>query len=87
VIRATCRLLDQLVPSSPHVPHERLISHVADRPGHDFRYAVDFATTSRELGWMPEHGIEEGLRRTVAWYARNRDWWEPIVAGSSDDEV
>ncbi len=78
VVTAICDLLDELVPSSPHRPHARLISFVADRPGHDRRYAMDATKLRRELGWQPRESFETGLRKTVAWYLENRWWWEPI---------
>jgi dTDP-glucose 4,6-dehydratase len=74
VVEAVCRALDELRPRG--APHARLIQFVADRPGHDFRYAVD-ATSAREgLGWEPRRGFEEGLRETVAWYLDNLEWCE-----------
>jgi len=78
VVRAICRLLDEMLPASPHRPHERLITFVADRPGHDRRYAMDIAKIGRELGWSPRENFDSGLRKTVAWYLANRWWWEPI---------
>jgi dTDP-glucose 4,6-dehydratase len=78
VVTAICALLDELVPESPHRPHARLISFVADRPGHDRRYAMDAAKIRRELGWQPRESFETGLRKTVGWYLGNRWWWEPI---------
>lgn len=60
---------------------ENLIRHVADRPGHDRRYAVDTTKISTELGWAPLYNFEDGLRRTVQWYLDNRDWWERIRTG------
>jgi len=82
VVRAICRLLDELQPGSPHRPHEKLIAHVADRPGHDARYAIDASKIARELGWQPRENFESGLRKTVAWYLENRDWWERVRSGS-----
>ena len=58
---------------------ESLIEYVADRPGHDLRYAMDPAKIGRELGWRPAVSFEEGLRRTVEWYMDNRGWWEPVI--------
>jgi dTDP-glucose 4,6-dehydratase len=57
---------------------QTLKSIVPDRPGHDRRYLLDSSKLRRELGWLPEVGFEDGLRATVEWYARNRDWWEPL---------
>jgi len=78
VVTSICRLLDEMLPKSPHRPHERLITFVADRPGHDRRYAMDTAKIARELGWAPRESFDSGLRKTVAWYLENRWWWEPI---------
>jgi dTDP-glucose 4,6-dehydratase len=58
-----------------------LVQHVADRPGHDRRYAVD-STKLRGLGWAPRHAFDEGIAQTVAWYRENRDWWVPIKSGA-----
>ena len=60
---------------------ESLIRHVADRKGHDLRYAIDPAKIHRELGWLPQTPFEEGMRRTIDWYQHNRSWWEEIVSG------
>jgi dTDP-glucose 4,6-dehydratase len=78
LVRMICRILDEYLPASPHGPHERLIEFVADRPGHDQRYAIDASKIQHELGWRPSVTIEEGLRRTVAWYLDNRSWWKAI---------
>jgi len=78
VVRSICRLLDERLPESPHRPHERLITFVADRPGHDRRYAMDIAKIRRELGWEPRESFNSGLRKTVSWYLANRGWWEPV---------
>jgi len=61
---------------------ESLITFVADRPGHDRRYAIDAAKLRRELGWRPQHTFEEGLRETVRWYCANQDWWRKIKSGA-----
>jgi dTDP-glucose 4,6-dehydratase len=79
-VTAICRLLDEMLPDSVHRPHEQLITFVADRPGHDRRYAMDIAKIGRELRWTPRETFDSGLRKTVAWYLENRWWWEPIWA-------
>ncbi len=61
-------------------PHS-LIRFVADRPGHDRRYAIDFSRIKKELGWMPTVSFEEGIDRTVEWYQTHRDWWKKIKTG------
>jgi dTDP-glucose 4,6-dehydratase len=60
---------------------ESLIRHVADRPGHDRRYAMDYTKIERTLGWRPQVDLEEGLGRTVRWYAEHRAWWEKVKSG------
>ena len=76
IVRQLCALLDEAAPDS--APHDRLITFVADRPGHDFRYAIDATKIRDDLGWEPSVTLEEGLRRTVRWYLDNEDWWRPI---------
>lgn len=60
---------------------EDLIVHVADRKGHDMRYAIDPTKIHRELGWLPETKFADGIRKTIRWYLEHRDWWEPIISG------
>lgn len=81
VARAVCTILDELLPDSSHRPHENLITFVADRPGHDLRYAIDSNKIERELGWSQTESFESGLKRTVAWYLENRTWWQRILSG------
>lgn len=78
LVRMICAHMDELHPAG--APHERLISFVADRPGHDRRYAIDPSRIRRELGWRPSVTVDEGLRRTVEWYLDNRDWWQPLLS-------
>lgn len=80
VVTALCDILDNLHPCADGASHHARISFVADRPGHDFRYAVDAGKIERELGWRPQQDFEDGLRRTVEWYLANRDWWEDILS-------
>ncbi len=82
VVHTICHLLDELLPDSPYRPHNRLITFVADRPGHDLRYAIDAGKIQRELGWMPEESFETGLAKTVLWYLNNQDWCRRVTAGS-----
>jgi dTDP-glucose 4,6-dehydratase len=78
LIRELCAILDEMLPQSPYRPHDKLITFVADRPGHDERYAMDFSKLTRELGWKPRMTLPEGLRKTVAWYLNNTDWCDEI---------
>lgn len=82
VVRILCRLLDAMVPDSPHRPHENLITFVEDRPGHDRRYAIDAGKLHKELGWRPAETFETGIRKTVQWYLDHRDWVERITSGA-----
>jgi dTDP-glucose 4,6-dehydratase len=82
VVRTICSLLDELVPESPHAPHESLIAFVEDRPGHDRRYAIDAGKIERELGWRPQETFESGVEKTVRWYLENRAWCEGVLSGS-----
>lgn len=78
LVRSICGHMDRLRPEA--APHDRLISFVTDRPGHDRRYAIDPGRVRNELGWRPSVTVEEGLRRTVEWYLENEDWWRPLLA-------
>jgi len=79
VVEALCDALDAAVPATgpAEAPRRGLVRFVADRPGHDHRYAIDAGKAERELGWRPRESFESGLRRTVAWYLANEWWWRP----------
>lgn len=64
---------------------EELITYVADRKGHDLRYAIDPAKIHNELGWLPETKFEDGIKKTIKWYLENKDWWEKIISGEYQD--
>lgn len=78
VVRAICRVLDELRPLDDGRLYESRITRVTDRPGHDRRYALDSTRIRDELGWEPKTTFEDGLRRTIVWYLENRDWWGPL---------
>lgn len=89
VVHTICDLLDELSPNTrPQTnngetqSHRSLITFVADRPGHDMRYAIDAGKIQRELGWVPQETFETGLRKTVQWYLQNRVWCEHVQDGS-----
>ena len=84
VVRTVCALLEELAPQKPAgvAKYEDLITFVKDRPGHDARYAIDAAKIGRELGWQPQETFDTGIRKTVAWYLENRDWWQNVLNGS-----
>lgn len=77
LVRTICAEMDRLRPDA--APHDRLITFVTDRPGHDRRYAIDPTRIRTELGWRPSVTVEQGLRLTVEWYLENEDWWRPLL--------
>jgi dTDP-glucose 4,6-dehydratase len=80
VVNAIGDVLDRLAPRAQGGSYRDLVAFVPDRPGHDFRYAMDFTKLNSELGWRPRHSFEQGLLATVTWYIDNRAWWEPLLA-------
>ena len=81
VVQAVCTILDRLAPSAEG-PYAELVSFVTDRPGHDFRYAIDSSRIEAELGWRPVHNFESGLQETVRWYLENTVWTENVRSGA-----
>ncbi len=95
VVRMLCRHLDAIFvaddrlarrfpncPAASGRPVEELVRHIADRPGHDRRYALDITLARAELGYMPQEGFESGLAKTVMWYLQNEAWWHAVLDGS-----
>ncbi len=80
VVKGVCALLDERRPDK--APRDRLITFVADRPGHDRRYAIDASRIKNELGWRPDKTFETGLAATVDWYLDNEAWVERIASGA-----
>ncbi|PZO69665.1 MAG: dTDP-glucose 4,6-dehydratase, partial [Sphingomonas taxi] len=81
VVRAICAILDRRRPRMDGRPHADQITLVADRPGHDRRYAIDASRIRAELGWTPSVTFEQGIEATVDWYLENEAWWSDILAG------
>jgi dTDP-glucose 4,6-dehydratase len=79
VVSAICDAMDKLIPCPTASSFRKLIHFVPDRPGHDFRYAIDFSKLATEFGWSPQHSFETSLEATVKWYVTNRAWWEPLL--------
>lgn len=84
VVQTICALLEEMRPEKPAgvAQYRDLITHVADRPGHDVRYAIDASKIQRELGWSPEETFDSGIRKTVRWYLDNQAWWQHVLDGS-----
>ncbi|MFZ4789236.1 MAG: dTDP-glucose 4,6-dehydratase [Beijerinckiaceae bacterium] len=79
VVNGLCTLLDQIKPRADGKSYAEQISYVADRPGHDFRYAIDASKIRDQLGWTPQQTFETGLKATVDWYLAHEDWWRPLL--------
>ncbi|ORM57373.1 dTDP-glucose 4,6-dehydratase [Pantoea rodasii] len=80
VVHKVCELLDELRPKD--TPYAQQITYVADRPGHDRRYAIDASKIEQDLGWKPQESFETGLRKTVQWYLDNHEWVEHVKSGA-----
>jgi len=78
IVKTICAILDEMRPSPDGKSYGYLISFVKDRPGHDFRYAIDASKIKTELGWTPKETFESGIRKTIEWYLDNEDWWRKI---------
>jgi dTDP-glucose 4,6-dehydratase len=73
-----CDVLDEIHPASNGRPHRDLITFVKDRPGHDFRYAIDCTKLENELDWTPQETFDSGIRKTIHWYLDNPGWVERV---------
>lgn len=80
LVNKLCELMNELAPDLPVRPAQKLITFVKDRPGHDRRYAINATKIKEELGWTPAQTLEGGLRTTIEWYLKNRDWWQPLLS-------
>jgi dTDP-glucose 4,6-dehydratase len=81
LIQMVCELLDRIRPGSEFVPHSELIDFVADRPGHDRRYAIDATKMREQFGWQPKEDLKSGLIKTIAWYLENGAWIQQVTSG------
>jgi dTDP-glucose 4,6-dehydratase len=86
VVHMLCALLDCLHPRADGASYAGQIGFVADRPGHDLRYAIDATRIRDELGWVPQESFESGLEKTVRWYLANEDWWRPLITQGGADQ-
>jgi len=84
IVHAICDLVDELVPRGDGTSRRDLVRFVADRPGHDRRYAIDASRIGAELGWKPDHRLDAGLRSTVEWYLANRAWCDEVTRDRYD---
>ena len=86
VVLTICSLLDEMSPREDGSKFSKLITYVQDRPGHDFRYAIDATKINQELGWSPKESFETGIRKTIDWYLNNREWWQAIQDNTYQQE-
>jgi dTDP-glucose 4,6-dehydratase len=82
VVTTICETLDRIRPRADGASYLDQISYVADRPGHDFRYAIDATKLKTELGWAPRETFETGIEKTIRWYLDNEGWWRDILSGA-----
>jgi dTDP-glucose 4,6-dehydratase len=78
IVHSICSILDELKPLKNNKSYKSLITHVEDRPGHDFRYAIDASKVNEMIGWQPNETFKSGIRKTVIWYLENENWWRNI---------
>lgn len=83
VVHTICTILDRLHPRTDGKPYAEQIASVADRPGHDKRYAIDASRIESELGWQPQETFKSGIEKTVRWYLDNEAWWRPLIAAKA----
>ena len=84
VVETICNILDNLRPKEKS--YNEQIIHVADRPGHDMRYAIDATKIKDKLGWIPQETFETGMQKTIQWYLDNETWWRAVQDGSYQGE-
>ena len=78
IVKTICNILDEIKPSTHLKSYMELITFVTDRPGHDFRYAIDSSKLKNELNWQPKETFETGIKKTINWYLENQSWWQDI---------
>jgi len=86
IVKTICHKMDELVPRTGNGKYEDLIAYVADRPGHDFRYAIDTSNILDELGWLPKVSFTSGIDKTIRWYLENETWWKAIQDNTYQQE-
>ena len=86
IVESICEILDKKIPSKTGNPYAEQIKFVTDRPGHDFRYAIDATKIKEELGWEPKENFNTGINKTISWYLNNRNWWTKIMKKTYQQE-
>ena len=78
IVSTICKILDEKIPSNKIDSYKELITFVKDRPGHDFRYAIDASKIKKHLNWSPHYTFEDGIKKTIDWYIKYKDWWKNL---------
>jgi len=86
VVLTICSLLDEMSPREDGSKYSKLITYVQDRPGHDFRYAIDATKINQELRWSPKESFETGIQKTINWYLNKQQWWQAIQDNTYQQE-
>ena len=86
IVMTICKKMDQLVPRTNSEKYENLITYVTDRPGHDFRYAIDASKIRNKLNWQPKESFATGIEKTIQWYLENEPWWKAIQDNTYQQE-
>ena len=86
IVKIICKKMDSLIPRQNNKQYNELITFVTDRPGHDFRYAIDTSKIRKDLNWSPIENFETGIAKTIAWYLKNEKWWQSIQDNSYNQE-
>ncbi len=87
VVNTICRLIDEILPDKNQDPRSELITFVKDRPGHDWRYAIDFSKIRTELGWQPKESFSSGIEKTIRWYFEHSEWVDRVLSGEYQDWI
>ena len=80
IVSTICKILDEKIPSNKIDSYKELITFVEDRPGHDFRYAIDASKIKKHLNWSPHYTFEDGIKKTIDWYIKYKDWWKNLYS-------
>ena len=86
IVNTICKYLDDIFPRKNNKSYTELICFVQDRPGHDFRYAIDASKIKKDLGWSPKENFKTGIKKTIQWYLDNQKWWRNIQQESYNQE-
>jgi dTDP-glucose 4,6-dehydratase len=86
IVEVICDILNDIRPAGSGKSYHELINFVKDRPGHDFRYAIDASKLKKEIGWEPKESFNTGIQKTIEWYLKNEEWWKTIQENTYKQE-